>query len=270
LFWISHYGEENNMRIYDNKIKNKAYFLYRVVTQIFDPVRFIFGVYGYFWFIRDIFVFKLKNQKEGILTGNLFPMLHDKKDSTPFDAQYFFQQLWAFELILINKPTQHIDIGSMYQFGGYLSKIVKTVFVDIRPIETNLRNLQIRKGDILQLPFDDDSIESLSCLHVVEHIGLGRYGDKIDPDGAEKACKELARVLMPNGILYVSVPMGKDRLCFNAHRVLSASRMIRYFSSLDLKSFSYVDDNGVFHEDVKLTDYTDGHYECGMFKFTKK
>jgi hypothetical protein len=257
------------MKLYKNKIKNRSYLLYRIINQIFDPIKFVYGLYGYYWFVKDIFIYKSKSRKEKVITSSLFPQLHDKKNLTPFDAHYFFQQLWVFENVLKNKAIIHVDVGSTYQLSGYLSKIVKTIFVDIRPIDVNLPNLEVKKGSILKLPFEDNSVDSLSCLHVVEHIGLGRYGDKIDPSGTEKACKELARVLKPGGILYLSTPIGKDRLCFNAHRVSSVNKILGYFGSLGLESFSYVNDSGKFHENVSLTDYKNGQYECGMFKFSK-
>ena len=95
-----------------------------------------------------------------------------------------------------------------------------------RPLLADLDNFDSKKGTILSMPFKDNSIPSLSCLHVAEHIGLGRYGDPLDPLGTKKTTKELSRVLVPNGNLYFSVPIGKPRLCFNAHRIHSTQQII--------------------------------------------
>ena len=257
------------MKLYRSRTKNFLYFFYRIINQIIDPIKFIQGLYGYFWFLRDLCLFKYKDSSIRVSINNLFPMLHDKKKLTPFDAHYFFQQLLIFEKILKEKPIQHIDVGSSYLLSGYLSKIVKTVFVDIRPIEVDLKNFSSKRGDILNLPFNNDSVESLSCLHVIEHIGLGRYGDEINPSGMEQACRELVRILKPGGLLYISTPIGQDRICFNAHRVSSVNKIICYFEGLDLLSFSYVDENGKFYENKNLEEYSEGQYDCGIFEFVK-
>jgi SAM-dependent methyltransferase len=96
------------------------------------------------------------------------------------------------------------------------------MMVDIRPLDLPLETLAFKEGSILNLPFDSDSVESLSSLCVVEHIGLGRYGDLLDPDGTEKAIAELKRVLKPTGNLYISLPLdNKNKVYFNAHRAFS-------------------------------------------------
>ena len=110
---------------------------------------------------------------------------------------------------------------------------------------------------------------SLSCLHVAEHIGLGRYGDKLDPHGTKKAAKELARVLARGGSLYFSLPIGKERLCFNAHRIHSPGRVLEYFKGLELVELSGVDDFGVLHKNLDVEKMCSWDYGCGLFHFRK-
>lgn len=259
------------MRKMENKTKDWAYFVYRLVSPVFDPLRFFQGLYGYLWFVRDLVNFKRRSRGTKLLNLNLYPVLHDRVDFTPFDAHYFCQQLWVFENILKERPPHHVDVGSSYEMSGYLSKVVKTTFVDLRPIKAVFKNLKIVKGDILNLPFRDGSLPSLSCLHVVEHIGLGRYGDAIDPAGSIKACKELARVLAEGGKLYLSVPIGKGKICFNAHRIFDPCSIAReYFPDLKLVTFSVVDDSGKFISDCDPKDFVTLDYGCGMFLFTKR
>ena len=208
------------------------YFVFRIIYQFVDPFRLYAGLTGYFWYIRDIFLFNNKSDTEKIrLDLNLFPILNEKVKYTPFDSAYYHQQLWAFERILKNKPSEHVDIASTYQFSGYVSKITNAIFIDYRPIQTNLKTLEILHGDILNLPFKDSSKVSLSCLHVIEHIGLGRYGDKINPDGYIKAIYELQRVVSLKGRLYISIPVGVPRLCFNAHRIFDPEYFLSLFTS---------------------------------------
>ena len=106
-------------------------------------------------------------------------------------------------------------------------------------------------------------------MHVLEHVGLGRYGETIDPDGDRKAARELSRVLAPGGILLLVVPVGKERLCFNAHRIYSPKSVPALFPDLHLNSFSYVDDNAKFHEEEALQNAEQENYACGCFFFRK-
>lgn len=258
------------MRLYKSQTKNFFYFFYRLIRPIFDPIRIGLGFYGYIWFLRDMFRYKYLDKNARIFSRNVFPILDEKVSFTPFDAHYFYQQLWVFENVLKSKPSVHIDIGSTYQMSGYLSKIVKAIFVDIRPINTHLDNLEIVNGNILNLPFNDYSFNSISCLHVVEHIGLGRYGDNIDPNGTKKACKELSRILAVGGFLYFSTPVGREKICFNSHRVHDPETILYYFSTLKLISFSVVDDKDTLNNNVNCKDYKNFNYGCGMYIFTKE
>lgn len=258
------------MKVFNSPTKNNLYFVYRLISPIFDPVKSLQGIIGYGWFIKDAIKYRSMDKNAKLFNKNLFPILDEKVSFTPFDAHYYYQQLWVFENVLKRKPKLHIDIASTYEMSGYLSKIVKTKFIDYRPIKAKLKNLEIERGDILNLKLKDNSVESLSCLHTVEHIGLGRYGDPLDPLGTQKACHELSRVLAKNGFLYFSTPIGKERLCFNAHRINTPEKIIKYFKNLKLVSFSVVDDDGNFHENCNYRSYAKANYCCGMFLFTKE
>jgi len=257
------------MKIFKSRSKNFYYLLYRLVNPLFDPVKLLLGLHGYVWFVRDAIRYHLLDKNAKILSFNLYPKLDEKTSLTSFDSHYFYLPFWAFEHILKKKPRHHVDVGSTYLLSGYVSKITKATFVDIRPIPVSLKNLNVIKGSVLNLPYKDDSVESLSCLHVAEHIGLGRYGDPIDPNGTKKACRELGRVLAKNGSLYFCLPIGKDRLCFNAHRIHSPQEIINYFKNLKLVEFSVVDDKGNFIKNTDPAKYSDEDYGCGMFLFTK-
>lgn len=257
------------MRVFNAPIKNWLYFAYRLLLPIVDPVRFLKGVSGYPWYVRDLLKFQLKSPEAALWGRNMYPILDEKVSTTPFDSHYFYQEIWAFKHLLQNRPKRHVDIASKYQFSGFVSLLTKSEFVDIRPIPASLRNLTVVPGDVLHLPYFDKSLVSVSSLHVIEHIGLGRYGDPIDPDGTVKACKELVRVLARGGLLYVSVPIGRYRICFNAHRVHTPDQIISYLKPLELIEFSVVNDDGEFHENVAYQKYRNQWYGCGMFLFRK-
>lgn len=211
-----------------------------------------------------------KNGAEKIRIIDIAPQLHDKLPTTPFLRHYFYQDIWAARNIVDTQTQWHVDVASRIDYVGFLTTITKVTFIDIRPLEADLPNFDSRAGSILAMPFDDNSVPSLSCLHVAEHIGLGRYGDPLDPNGTKNACKELARVLAKGGNLYFSLPVGKPRLCYNAHRIHSPRQILEYFSELKLVHLSGIDDNNRFIENPSLELLENSDYACGLFHFTKE
>ncbi len=128
------------------------------------------------------------------------------------------------------------------------------------------------KEDICNLSFEKNSISCLSCMHVIEHIGLGRYGDKLDYDGDLYAIRELKRVIKSGGNLLIAVPVGQPKIRFNAHRIYSYDQIISYFEELKLKEFTLIPDNAnetgmIINAEKNLADAQD--YGCGCFWFQK-
>src|SRR3546814_3471778 len=139
--------------------------------------------------------------------------------------------------------------------------------VDGRPRDRHIPERTFVQGDDTNLgQLADDSVESISSLHAVEHFGLGRYGDPIAPDACFQAMRALSRVLQPDGRLYFGVPIGVERLQFNAHRVFSPNTIVDAFSGLTLISFSAIDDRGRFIEAANLSDFAADDYACGCFR----
>mgnify|MGYP001469579182 CR=1 FL=1 len=163
--------------------------------------------------------------------------LFDKKDKG-LKLQYFhFQDLWAFKTLSKNSIFDLVDIGSNLSFITFASSVSKIKCLDIRPHEIYLKNVDFIIGDINKLPFSDDSVNNLSSLSVIEHIGLGRYGDNIDLFGMEKSVKEFERVLKKNGNLIVSFPVGKKNIIeFNAHRICNLEYIDQLFKNFILKN----------------------------------
>jgi SAM-dependent methyltransferase len=214
-------------------------------------------------------VYKKAATEQQLSFQDSYPCLTDRVKATPFDPHYFFQAAWLARRVHQAVPPFHVDIGSSVMMINVLSASAKTIFVDYRPLRVQLSNLLPLGGDIVRLPFRSGAIASLSCLHVIEHVGLGRYGDPINPVGSQLAAAELQRVLQPGGRLFLSVPVGRERVCFNAHRVFSPSTIRAFFPELQLKSFSLVDDSGQLHEGVPLEAAVKLDYGCGLFEFVK-
>ena len=156
-----------------------------------------------------------------------------------------------------------------------LSTVSHVTFLDIRPLVLSLPGYSGVGASLVALPFPDNSVRSLSSLHVIEHIGLGRYGDPIDPKGAYKAAREIVRVVAPGGYAYVSVPIGRTRVQFNGQRVFSPHDVVDMFYGLELISMAMVDARGRYQEEVtpKFADISEegAGADCGlgMFLFQK-
>jgi SAM-dependent methyltransferase len=171
------------------------------------------------------------------------------------------------------KPEQHIDIASSLRFVAILSAVIPVEHYDYRPPELMIENLRCGQVDLNRLPFGSGSVNSLSCMHTLEHIGLGRYGDPLDVDGDIKAAEELSRVLAPDGNLLIVVPVGRSRIQFNAHRIYAYRQVLDLFPSLSLKQYTLIPDSHatgdlIYEASENLTDSQS--HGCGCFWFTKE
>lgn len=148
--------------------------------------------------------------------------------------------------------------------------VPKVAFFDIRPLAVTQHNLSERRGSILNLPIADATVKSLLCLHIADHVGLGRYGDRLDPSGTQRAAKELIRVLAPGGTLYFSLPVGRRRVEFSTHRVHGVLQILEYFGGMNLVQFSIITEDGTFKGDVSTAGWETQNHACGLFWFRKQ
>lgn len=224
--------------------------------------------------IKDYLKFKAadKNPRFPTKISDLFPQIFDKTKLTSFDRHYVYHTAWAARKVKKFNPTLHTDIASSLYFPGIISAFVPVAFFDYRPASLHLSDLTTGHADLTQLHFASNSISSLSCMHTIEHIGLGRYGDPVNPDGDVKACSELARVLAPEGQLIFVTPIGKEGVIqFNAHRIYTYELVLKLFTTLRLEEFSYVPETGTagVRENAKPEDLVNETYACGLFLFSK-
>ncbi len=199
--------------------------------------------------------------------------LNDRTTATAFDRHYLYHTAWAARILAHLKPEYHVDIGSFLYFPALVSAFIPVRFYDYRPADLTLPGLTCESADLNGLPFQDRSIKSLSCMHVLEHVGLGRYGDLLAPDGDLRAIAEIKRVLATGGTLLIAVPVGKPKVVFNAHRVYSYEQIRGYFKDLELKDFTLIPDSpekgGLIHDAPE--DMVDAQiYGCGCFWFMKE
>jgi len=238
------------------------------------PLNTFRKIFYYFDFLQDYQKFKKKSSVSSRFNLKFleqYPCLLEKTANSSFEPHYTYHLAWAARILSENKPTLHIDISSGLTFSTIVSAFIPIRFYDYRPADIRLSNFSSGKADVTNLPFSDNNIGSLSCMHVIEHIGLGRYGDELDPDGDIRGINELKRVLSPGGKLLFVVPVGKPVIRFNAHRIYSYEQIIKYFDGLKLLKFDLLPDdynNGLIqNSDAKLV--SEQKFGCGCFLFTK-
>ena len=249
-----------NIKKIIKKIPFSRFFYYKTIKII-----------NFSFFVKDYFKFKkLNNKRFKLKIKNIFPQLKDRTLNTSFDLHYIYHPAWAARIIKETQPEKHTDISSTLHFCSIISAFVPVDFYDYRPAKLKLNNLKSFHADLNNLPFPDNSINSLSFMHTIEHIGLGRNGEKINPNGNLNAINELKRVTKKNGNLLIVVPIGKNKLQFNAHRIYSYKNIIENFSDMELKEFSLISDkNKTFIKNATEEQANSEDWGCGCFWFKK-
>lgn len=205
----------------------------------------------------------------------LWPMIQDKYAMAGSIGNYFWQDLWAAKLIVQSGIRSHFDIGSRIDglIAHLLAADIEVTMIDVREFPEKIEHLRIILDDATSLhQIADESIDSMSAMCSLEHFGLGRYGDPIDPEACFKCFYNIQKKLRRGGSLYLSVPIGEERVEFNAHRVFYASTIVECFSGLHLEEFSCAAD-GKIESNVELHKYDkdlhNGEYRYGLFRFLK-
>lgn len=236
------------------------------------------NLYNLSWFLNNYFEFKNKNHTELKIKG-FYPCLLDKNDTSGnSNGHYFHQDIHVSRKIFLNNPKKHIDIGS--RIDGFVSNIASFREIEVFDIreqkESPHENIIFKKIDFTNIPSSYyNYTDSLSTLHTIEHIGLGRYGDKIDPNGHIIFFNNLSNVLNINGILYLSTPIGEPKIIFNAHRIFDLEYLLSIFNkNFELIKFAYVDDIGNFHNSININDdfiskSKKFKYSLGIFELKK-
>ncbi|QDV24489.1 DUF268 domain-containing protein [Aureliella helgolandensis] len=229
----------------------------------------------YMRFLRQYREFSAQNAaKRPEFTVNWSDRWLQLKDDTgdqPFDGHYIYHTAWAARVLAQTRPTKHVDISSYLYFATIASAFVPFEFYDFRPAAVQLANLHCGKADLSNLHFSDQSVASLSCLHTIEHIGLGRYGDPINATGDTRALEELQRVLAPAGNLLIVVPVGRPRIQYNAHRIYHPQMVVDKLPELSLKAWSLLPDDAsqglLENPNFELAEQQ--RYGCGCFWFER-
>jgi SAM-dependent methyltransferase len=218
-----------------------------------DPKRSMLAMRGIGRFLAGRSAFRQRLGRDFRWAG-AFPILDEWGAACGSLGAYFFQDQRVAQWIYEANPRRHVDVGSRLDgFIGHLSVFREVEVIDIRPDPAAVRNVTFHQLDLMEcLPARwVECTDSLSCLHTIEHFGLGRYGDPIDVAGHLKGLAQLKRMVKPGGRLYLSTPIGPQRVEFNAHRVFAAATLAGWFAEgWEIERFALIDDDNRFHESV--------------------
>lgn len=227
---------------------------------------------------RDAEEYQKRNNRSSfdIQEKYMWPVIGEKYAYAGDIGNYFWQDLWAARLILESGIKNHFDIGS--RIDGFIAHLLAAkldiTIIDIREFSGEIEHLHTIVDDATTLhQIPDQSIESMSALCSLEHFGLGRYGDPVDPEACFNCFNNIQKKLQKGGRLYISLPIGKERVEFNAHRVFYANTIVECFSSLQLKEFSCATADKIeYHVDIHKYDDDphNGDYRYGLFYFVKR
>lgn len=237
-----------------------------------------FGLSEETFFQRDIDRYRQLNERPtfDIKEQYLWPVLQDKYAPAGRVENYFWQDLWAARLIIEQGTKEHFDIGS--RLDGFIAHLlaagIDVRMIDIREFPEKIEHLHTIVGDATNLcQIEDGSVGSMSALCSLEHFGLGRYGDPIDPEACFKCFRNIQRKMKQGGHLYISLPIGKERVEFNAHRVFYASTVVECFDELQLQEFSCTSQGKIEYKvDIHKYDQDqhNGEWRYGLFHFYKE
>jgi SAM-dependent methyltransferase len=206
-----------------------------------------------------------------------YPILVDYEDQAgSARGHYFHQDLLIATFVSQNKPIRHIDIGSRIDgFVAHVAAFRPIEVLDVRELkECGHENIKFLRANLMDsVSAKDEIADSISCLHAIEHFGLGRYTDPLDPQGHLKGFQNILRMLKPNGTLYISFPIGRENeIHFNAHRIFHPKDILNWPTGdiqIALQRFDYVDDAGILHKHVDINNDIETTYGCGIYTFKK-
>lgn len=224
-------------------------------------------------YLRDVAKFRRLEQNWSI---RIYPALLDRSSESAELGEYFWQDLFVAKKIIAINPKRHIDVGSRIDgFIAHLACIRKVEVFDIRPLTKEIMNVQFVQWDVTNPnPNLNGVSDCVSCLHTLEHIGLGRYGDNLDANGWKKGLKSLVELIAHQGELWISVPIGIQRVEFNAHRVFDPESIFQELvkNNMKLQGFYYINNDRLVESNDYQADFLrlkSKNYSLGIFNCIK-
>jgi len=157
------------------------------------------------------------------LTSSLRKIREHAKSSRVIEYPWIYMNIDK-----VNVCKRLLDVGSVDSVLpiNLASQGYEVWCIDVRQFEGKglVQNLKCLVGDVRKTSFENDFFDCVIAVSTLEHIGLGRYGEWLEPDGDITAVSEISRILSENGVLLVTLPFGKGET-FPSHRVYNQQRL---------------------------------------------
>ena len=247
----------------------------------FSPRDFLSSTKGFPAFVQNRSKIKkqLSSGNSDFTISSYYPFPGDRfQQAGSIPLHYFYQDLYVAQQLIKNNPIKHVDIGSRIDgFVAHVAAVRSIEVMDIRKITDEIPNVRFIQADLMSTDFNfTNYCDSVSCLHAIEHFGLGRYGDTVDINGHLKGIRNITMMLRQGGRFYFSTVIGPQRIEFDAHRVFSVKYLIDLIgNNFGIENFSYIDDNNNLHISAELNDENIQNnfnclFGCGIFELVKK
>ncbi len=239
-------------------LSKKKRFGFLLLSLGFDPRKTARSIRSVVYFFRTYIQFVRKSDPNIRRALMLSPMLGEQLEQAgTISDDYFALDLWAAQTTKTLDASRHLDVGS--RLDGYVAHVLtfsSLDVLDIRELKSNVRGLNFVQGDGRFLnEIEDNSYDLVSSLHAIEHFGLGRYGDPIDPLGYLKAVRAFVRVTRNQGHLLLGFPTGQGEVLFNAQRLLSLEEVISEVPGKVITLIRTVGDGSTDEIDQNFKDY---------------
>jgi len=242
----------------------------------FDPTVSLRSVVNFPRYFCNLLAFRKAKKKlpDASYALILSPALQDRRAGAgTSDGHYFWQDLLAAKWVHDFKPKEHLDVGSRIDgFIAHLLSFMEVTLLDIRPLNLSIPGLTVLIDDIMNREGENQrKFDSVSSLHSIEHFGLGRYGDPINPIGHVIGLKNLAGKVKPQGQLLISFPIGNPRIEFDAQRILAPDFPLKILTDFELMEFVVIPWKGEPRLGL-LPNAVDVHLEgqLGLYRFKRK
>lgn len=245
--------------------------LYTLRVYGFDPINFFRSIRSTPRYIHNLIEFKSHQKVK--TRFSLSPALLDFADSAgSARGHYFWQDLIAAQWVNEQNPRNILDIGS--RVDGYVAHVAsfrQIDILDVRPLNVDIPNVRTiladAQGDISHL---HNTYDLVSTLHALEHFGLGRYGDPLDPDGHVKGLLNASKCVKVGGHFILSFPVGANEIQFNSQRLLNVDWPLPYLSDFKMEKFILIpwSDSPVWNPELSSVD-KDASGSAALYKFVK-
>ena len=208
------------------------------------------------YFISYLCVYQKLKSNNSHYRLKIYPCFHDNINQVSIiQNEYFIQDLYVANIVKNLPSTLHVDIGSRLDgFVSQCSLVKDLISYDYRQESQLKYGIHFSHVDLLDYDCVYGALNShhgqrisISCLHTLEHLGLGRYGDKLSLQAFENGLSNLLLSTPVNSSLIISFPVGIPRIYFNAHRIIDIDTVIKY---LDNHNFEFVEFSTIIRGEI--------------------